>query len=95
MSRTIAEVKRQNKEIGNFWFDPGTMKYFNTVILDDRLYVDRYFLTKERMDDRFPWSFSVRCAHTTGKVETAASGLESATEARRKMRNLARENGYA
>ena len=94
VDRTLAEVRRQNKEIGHHFFDDHTMRFFNSEILDQKLYCNRYFITRERPDDSFPWQYSVRCAHDDGRVTTVSSGHETATDARKAMRHGAVSNGY-
>ena len=67
--RNIEEIMRANKERGHYWFSPETMEAHNSKVYP-KLYGGRYFITRERMDDRFPWDFRVRVAMDDGSIET-------------------------
>ena len=66
---TIKEFKRFNKEVGQHWFSPDTMKFFNTKI-EYWEFDTGFFITLEH-DHLMPHMYSVRKADfDTGKVET-------------------------
>lgn len=44
--KSIAEVKKANKESGQYWFDPDAMRFFGSKIETDIIH-DRYFITSE------------------------------------------------
>jgi len=58
MKRTIADIKRANKEAGYFFFKKDTLRYWNSVI-DRHVYGNRFFVTSENMDGEEP-RFTVR-----------------------------------
>ncbi len=67
---TMADVKRKNKESGQFWFRPRTMRFFKSKI-ESRLIRERYFVTSERFDDDVPRLYTIReYDNVTHKIKT-------------------------
>lgn len=56
---TLAQLKRQVTASGSHWFDPNTMRCFNSRIAP-RLIGSRFFISSERMDDDSPRLYKVR-----------------------------------
>ena len=86
---TVADVKAANKLIGNHWFDPGTMRFFNTRIVTGLLTRGasgrQFFVTSERgPDERTRYTVREACADGTidtfGKFQ-AYESLDAAHEA--------------
>src|SRR5437773_1145642 len=87
MFNSIEEIKRANREAGQYFFDPETMRFFNSRVYAD-LYVRKdeeqgedvtYFITSERNGDESPRTYTVRAAHDNGTVSTASDFSEYAT----------------
>lgn len=78
----IAEMKQANTEAGQFFFSPGAMEFFNSVIETGVLY-GRYFITSERAELSDPKRYTVRMLddnardHTVGEFQQHAT-LDSA-----------------
>lgn len=66
--RTIDDVRAANEEIGNHWFERGTMRFFKTRIESD-LRGGKYFVTSEQGPDNVR-KFSVRRADPDGTIDT-------------------------
>lgn len=93
---TLTDIKAANKACGSHWFEPGSMRFFNTKI-ERRVHSGSggtFFVTKERMDERFPFRYSVREATDGGcKISTVGEfqGYASASEAHRAAEALAKK----
>ena len=87
--KTIADVREANAMIKGFWFEPDTMRFFNTRI-ESKLIGGKYFITSERRDDQFPRLYSVRMATPDGRIETIGrfQAYGSKDEARAALRAL-------
>lgn len=68
---TIAEIRRANKRAGHYWFEPGTMRFFNTVLETDTVYGGRWFISGERMELDMPLLYTIRSVDEQGHVDTA------------------------
>ncbi len=83
MFNTMAEVKAANKEIGNNWFSPDTMKWWKTVI-ETPLLQHRYFVTSEpefAMDGRTPQrKYTLREVLDDGSIKTVQPSQRSTLE---------------
>jgi hypothetical protein len=69
MARTMADVRRQNREQGHRWFEKETIDFFKTQV-GTRLVADRWFWTS----DEGPGTgrkFTVREAMPDGRVVTS------------------------
>lgn len=66
---TMADVKSANRQIGNHWFERGTMRFFNTKI-ESGLIGGKYFITSERYNENSPRLFTVRRAEPDGTIGT-------------------------
>lgn len=73
---TLPEIKAANKAIGHHFFSKGAKSFFNSQYLPT-VYQGAggiYFITAERMDERFELKYTVRQFHAeTGQVDTAGS----------------------
>lgn len=84
MFKNVAEVKIANRAINNHWFEPRTMRFFNSHV-ESGMYGGRFFITSERMELTMPKRFTVREALPDGDIKTVGefqkfSSLEQARE---------------
>lgn len=83
---TLATIKAANKAVGNYFFDKGAKRFFNSQYLPT-VYQGIggvYFVTAERMDERFEYKYSVRRFDAaTGHVDTAGEFNKMSKEAAR------------
>lgn len=77
--RTIADVKKKNKEINNHWFERSTMKFFNSII-ESELIADKYFITSERFEPHMPKLYSVNEALPNGEINIKSEFQEFKTK---------------
>ena len=56
---TMDDVKRNNREAGQFFFSPDTMKFFRSKI-ESKLVKGRFFITSEQAGDEHPREFTIR-----------------------------------
>ena len=75
MFKTIADVKRANKEKGGEWFSRNTMKFFKSKIVSP-LYGGAYFVTREQYDENSKPRFTIRLARKNGDIETHGQFME-------------------
>ena len=73
--KTLSDIKRANANAGNYWFDRGSMRFFNTSLPSSSVYPapdgGAYFVTSECMEPgRTPRRFTVRLCDSDGDVET-------------------------
>lgn len=86
----MADVMRINKEKGQYFFTPDTMRFFKSKV-ESKLYKDKYFITSEQAPD-MPRKYSVRkFDKKTGDISTvgefqAYGSKESAKEALKKLK---------
>ena len=59
MKLTMADVKRINREKGQFFFSPQTIRFFNSRI-ESTLMRGGFFITSERFDENSPRKYTVR-----------------------------------
>lgn len=90
--RTIADVRRANREAGQHFFDRDTMRAFGSRVVSS-LYAGRFFVTREYGEGSNypgPVKYHVREAEPSGRIlsHERFATLEDAREA---ARNLARE----
>jgi hypothetical protein len=79
--RTLDDVIDANRRIGNKWFDPSNMRFFNTR-LSHTLYGGRYFITSEQNNMTDPPQqrlYSVREALPDGRIKTVGEFQAYAT----------------
>jgi hypothetical protein len=55
------------------------MRYFNTELISGP-HGGRFFVTRERMDERFPWGYTIRRATDEGEIETVGEMGQYANE---------------
>lgn len=72
MFKTVNEIIKANKRIGQHFFDEGTMNFFNSRIPSQEVYGGHYFITSERfaLTDEYPAMYTIRYAENDGKVDT-------------------------
>jgi len=87
---TIADVKRHNKEAGQFFFSKDTMRFFQSRI-ESTLYKNHCFITSEQCGETSPREYTVRHYNVeTGRIETVTAqlyNLETAREIAKKEVN--------
>ncbi len=69
--RTMADVRRANKAIGNHWFERDTMRFFDSRV-ESTLYGGRYFITSEQFhgsQGSLPRRFTLRRVEPDGSIE--------------------------
>lgn len=88
MFKTISEVKKANKEIGQFFFEKATMRFFNSRI-ESGILKGRFFITSERFNEDTPRLFTLREVKPDGEVETLGEFQEFTTiqEAKEYLKN--------
>lgn len=88
MFKTISEVKKANKEIGHFFFEKATMRFFNSRI-ESGILKGRFFITSERFNEDTPRLFTLREVKPDGEVETLGEFQEFTTiqEAKEYLKN--------
>lgn len=73
--RNITEIKMANRAIGHHWFEPGTMRFFNSRIETREVIGGRYFVTSEQFEDSrgarpYPRTYTIRAADARGAIDT-------------------------
>jgi hypothetical protein len=68
-SAEMERIIEANDAAGNYFFEVGTMRFFNSVLYP-RVYGGRYFITGERRDESYPEEFTIRVALDNGHVNT-------------------------
>jgi len=73
--KTIADVRKKNKEAGYYFFRPDAMRFFKSKV-ESKLYEGGYFITSE-----VDWSgkkrfYTVRLALEDGDIETLSEFLK-------------------
>ena len=67
---SMYEVKRHNRQNGYHFFEPSSMRFFNSRIQNDPPYKGRYFVTSERFDYSSPRLYTIREIKQDGNIET-------------------------
>lgn len=65
----ISEIKEANKDLGHFYFEPDTMRFFKSKVYPEIIH-GNLFITSERYAEDYPRLFSVRCALSNGSIES-------------------------
>jgi hypothetical protein len=79
--RDTYEIERANYYAGQHFFEPDTMRFFSSRVLDG-VYGGRYFVTSERRGfDDYRRAYTVRVARDNGQVETVGDFLDFASSA--------------
>ena len=92
--RSIDDIEHANERSGGHYFEPSTMRFFNSRVLDG-VYGGRYFITSERCDwgGDYARSYSLREALPSGRIETVGEFQQFATaRAARKAAEAIRPN---
>jgi hypothetical protein len=91
---TVAAIKAANRDAGQHYFEPDTMRFFSSRVLSGT-YGGRFFITSERsgFDHSSPRMFTVREAMPDGSIETVGdfNGYVTAAQARAAAKAAARE----
>ena len=66
---TLKEIKAANAAAGQHFFEPATMRFFNSRV-SARLIAGRYFISSERFDETTPRRYTVRIANDDGTIDT-------------------------
>ncbi len=86
---TIDDIKSASASAGQHWFEPGTMRFFNSRVLDG-VYGLGYFVSSERYKDE-PRRYTVRRACADGSIDTVGEfqAYATAAQAKRAARDAA------
>ena len=73
--KTMDDVKRFNQEVGNYWFTPETMKFFDSCIESElyRTSLGYFFITSEQAFESHSRFFTVRQVQESGSIKTVGS----------------------
>lgn len=91
--RTMADIRLQNKAIGNHFFDRDSMRFFDSRI-ESGLLDNKYFITSEQFHGSDGYSesrkYTIREAKPDGKIETIGefNSFKSKLEAKEHIKNL-------
>jgi len=86
--RTIADVKKANKENGFFWFSKGAMKFFDTKI-ETSLLKGGYFVTSEDIDCHNFRKYKIRrVKNDKGNIETIGDSFNRLEKAKEIIRDM-------
>lgn len=94
---TISDIKEANKAIGQYFFEPATMRFFSSKLASRTVYGGRYFLTSEQFvgSDGYaaPRKYTIRACYD-GKIDTVGDFQQYQTieEARAAVRELVKFN---
>jgi len=77
--KTISDVKRANKEAGNFFFERKTMNFFKSKI-ESTLLKGKYFITSEQYKDE-PRKYTLREVADDASINTVGSFQQFRTKA--------------
>ncbi len=97
----IADIKRANKALGHYFFEPDTMRFFNSRV-GSKVYGGRYFITSEQREP-YPYRdmsgnlqpaterrYTIREAMPDGSISTVGDFHSlSKSEAKREAKRLA------
>lgn len=64
-TRTISDIKRANKNAGQHWFEPATMRFFNSRV-GSRVIEGRYFISSEQFNGDTERLYTIREAVNGG-----------------------------
>ena len=87
VTMNMAEIKRANKDAGQYFFEPDTLRFFGSRI-SEQVYGDGYFVTSEQGRSGFgslghAWNgqrlYTVRRAMADGSIDTVSEFGEYAT----------------
>ena len=84
---TIKEIKEANRERGDFWFSPDTMRFWGCRILP-RVYAGRYFIASNRPIHGLKRTYRICVADETGKIDTVDFCYETAGLAKKALERL-------
>lgn len=93
---SMADVKRANREHGHYFFEPDTLRFFDSRV-GRTLYGGRYFVTSEQFHDgrgySAPRMYTIREALPSGEIKTVGEfqEYETSAEANRVARQLANQ----
>lgn len=96
--RTIADIKRANKELGHHWFSPDTMRFFSSRVLRE-VYGGRYFVTSEQfypvLGEAYARRYTIRVAADDGSIDTVGEfqAYKTARAAKAAARKLGAQEG--
>jgi len=82
MFRNIADIKCANRVYGRYFFEPDTMRFFGSRVLDE-VYGGRYYVTSEK-PPYGPRAYTVRRAGSEGEITTIGKVCQYATAAQAK-----------
>lgn len=90
--KTIADVRRANREAGQHFFDRDTMHFFSSRVVSS-LYAGRYFITAESYPETGRTTYAVREVREDGFIKVDISSMRhmDIEDAREAARNLGRE----
>lgn len=84
MYSSISEIKAANAAHGHFFFEPASMRFFNSKIASKSVIAGRFFITSEQFCDQGqcdPRRYTVRECLPDGRIDTVGEFQEHATVA--------------
>lgn len=78
MFDSIEDIMQANEENGNCFFHPDTINFFGSVVYPE-IYRGQYFITGENNFDGSEFRFTIRKAHSNGRISTVGQFQEYAT----------------
>ena len=89
---TIREMKEDDANIGDHWFERGAMRFFNSRIASG-VYGGHFFISSERYNENTPRRYTIRSCYN-GKIDTIGDFQQYRTieEARYAVKELVKFN---
>jgi hypothetical protein len=89
---TVSQLKIAVKNSGSYFFEPATMRFFNSVVCKGVKHTEggNVFITSEKFDWNFPRLYTVRILRENGEIDDIGKFQQYATldQARRAVREL-------
>ena len=80
MFKTIKEIKDANEEVGRYFFEKDTMRFFRSIIETRKPIAGSYFITSEQFDNNSPRLYTIRQAESDGGINTIGDFQEYKTK---------------
>ena len=86
--KTIADVRKANKENGFFWFSPKTMRFFDTKI-ETSLLKGGYFVTSEDVNKNGLRKYKIRqVKNDKGNIKTIGDSFYRLDETKNEIKKI-------
>ena len=67
----MEQIKEANRKNGHYWFSPGTMQFFNSIV-ESELLEGGFFITSEKFKKDSPKRYTIRqITNNKGQIKTA------------------------